>query len=297
MTLSGIYPVVPTPFDETGQIDVESIKKLAPLMVTCGVQGITVLGVMGEESKLTDEERTIVIKTFQTELPKDFTLVVGVRAAGTDAAIHLALKAQELGANALLVGPPFVQNDDVLYTYYQKISHEMDIPLIIHDYPAETGILMSPEIIAKIHNESKGVAYVKLEDPPTGAKMDKLAQLTGGKLLVLGALGGMFAFEELDRGAVGIMTGFAYPELLVRLYDLHKSGKKDEAAKLFYDILPLITFEFQPKIGVFLRKHIYVQRGVFQTTKVRHPGIEADDKTLNQLHRIQEHLRQKGYDI
>ncbi len=297
MTLHGIYPVVPTPFDESGRIDAESIKKLAPLMVTCGAQGVTVLGVMGEESKLTDEERSLVIETFRTELPNDFTLVVGVRAAGTDAAIHLAQKAQRLGANALLAGPPFVQNDEIIYTYYQKIAREVDIPLIIHDYPAETGILMSSEIIAKMYNESKGIAYVKLEDPPTGAKMDQLAKLTGGKLLVLGALGGMFAFEELDRGAVGIMTGFAYPELLVRLYGLHKSGKKDEAAELFYDILPLITFEFQPKIGVSLRKHIYVQRGVFRTTKVRHPGPEADDKTLDQLHRIQEHLRQKGYDI
>jgi len=114
---------------------------------------------------------------------------------------------------------------------------------------------------------------------------------------VFGALGGLFAFEELDRGAVGLMTGFAYPELLVALYRRYKRGDVDSAATLFYDILPLIRFEFQPGIGLSLRKHILVRRGAMDTTVVRHLGPEADEKTLEQLFRIVAYLKTRGYDI
>ncbi len=297
MSFSGIYPVVPTPFDEDGNLDVESIKKLIPLLIECGVDGITILGVMGEGHKLTDDGKALVIDTYRSNMPKTIDLIVGVRAAGTDAAIHAARRAEGYGADGLLVGPPFVQHDDVIYSYYKLIAQSVEIPMIIHDYPAQTGILMSSELITRIFKDNDNIPYIKLEDPPTGAKMDALKHMTDDKIQVFGALGGMYAFEELDRGAVGIMTGFAYPEFLVKLYNLFEKGKIDEAAHLFYDILPLIAFEFQPKIGISLRKHIFVQRGVFKTAKVRHPGPEANEKTIEHLHRIQDHLRAKGYDM
>lgn len=297
MTLSGIYPIVPTPFEESGRLDLESIRRLAPFMAERGVQGLAILGVMGEAHKLTDAEREQTIKAFRADLPDHLGLVVGVHAAGTDPAVDAARTAEQLGADALLVGPPPVQNDDVIFTYYQRVAHAVDAPLVIHDYPASTGILLSPALIARLYREIEGVRYIKLEDPPTGPKIDRVRALAGEDLGVFGALGGMYVLEELDRGAIGIMTGFAYPELLVDIYERHKSGDVDGAATVFYDILPLIRFEFQPGLGVSLRKHILMQRGVFRTATVRHPGAQADEKTLEHLSRILAHLRRRGYDV
>ena len=297
MKLEGIYPIVPTPFDEAAKIDTESIKCLTGFMVDRGVQGIAILGVMGEAQKLTEAEQVAVIKAFRAALPSKSGFVVGVRAAATDPAVEQARTAVELGADALLVGPPPVQNDDAIFTYYQRVAEAVDVPLIIHDYPDSTGILMSPELIARMHRDAKGIPYIKLEDPPTGLKMERVRQLAGDTLGVFGALGGAYAFEELDRGAVGIMTGFAYPELLVDLYLRYTKGDIAGAAALFYDILPLIRFEFQPRVGVSLRKHILVQRGVIRTTTIRHPGAQADAKTLEHLNRILDHLRQRGYSV
>jgi 4-hydroxy-tetrahydrodipicolinate synthase len=267
MKLRGIYPIVPTPFFDSGAVDEESIDKVTGFMAERGVQGLAVLGALGEGHKLDESERTQVIERFKEALPAGLGLVAGVRAAATDLAVRMAQKASRLGADALLLGPLPVQNDKALHTYYQKVSDAVDVPVIVHDFP------------------------------PTGPKMDAVWALTGKELEVFGALGGMYAFEELDRGAIGIMTGFAYPELLVELYRRYDSGDTNGAAQLFYDILPLIRLEFQPGIGVSLRKHILVRRGVFTSAYVRHPGPQADAKTLEHLFRIVDHIRERGYEI
>jgi len=163
--LAGIYPIVPTPFDEKGAIDVESIGTMAEFMVRCGVTGLAILGVMGEADRLTDQERERVVQAFRHALPRDRGLVVGAGAPGTDAAIHACTRALELGADALLVGPPRIQNDTVLFGYYERIAQAVTAPIIIHDYPPATGVLFSPALLARLHMELDRVQYVKLEDP------------------------------------------------------------------------------------------------------------------------------------
>ena len=297
MELKGIYPIVPTPFLDSGAVDLESVDRITAFVVKRGVHGLAVLGALGEGHKLDESERTQVIERFRSAVPDGLGLVVGVRAAATDLAVRMAQHAFELGADALLLGPLPVQNDKALHTYYQKVSGAVRVPVIIHDYPAATGITMTPELIADIFKSCDNVQYIKLEDPPTGPKMDAVWALAGRDLRIFGALGGMYAFEELDRGAVGIMTGFAYPELLVELYRRFNGGDVEGAAQLFYDILPLSRLEFQPGIGVSIRKNVLVKRGVFKTAYVRHPGPQADAKTLEHLYRIVDHLKKRGYEI
>jgi 4-hydroxy-tetrahydrodipicolinate synthase len=293
--LSGIYPIVPTPFDERGRIDGASIASLAQFMVDCGVDGLAILGVMGEADKLSGREREEVIRLFRAALPTDRPLVVGTGAAGTDVAIEMSRVARALGANALLVGPPPVQNDHALFGYYQRVAGALDdTPIIVHDYPTATGILMAPEVLARMHREIANVRYVKLEDAPTGPKMAQVQTLAGRDFHIFGALGGMFALEELERGAVGIMTGLAYPELLVELYRRFRAGDLEQARELFYAMLPLVRFEFQPKLGVSLRKEILVRRGAIRCATVRHPGMSADSVTLGQLDRIVAYLSERG---
>ncbi|MDE2572965.1 MAG: dihydrodipicolinate synthase family protein [bacterium] len=291
--LRGIYPIVPTPFDERGGLDLESIARMARFMAGCGVQGLAILGVMGEADKLTDPERARVIAAFREALPGDRALVVGAGAPGTLAAIDAAKRALDLGADALLVAPPPAQSDQAIYAHYEGVARAAGATIVIHDYPASTGILMSAELLARLADDA-GIEYVKLEDAPTGPKMARVQALVRGDLKIFGALGGQYALEELERGAVGIMTGFAYPELLVRLFELYGAGRHEDAAALFYAIVPLVRFEFQPKLGISLRKHILVRRGAIANAAVRQPGMDADEVTLRQLQRIVEHLERSG---
>lgn len=297
MILEGIYPIVPTPFLDDGRVDIPSIERLIGFMAERQVHGLAIMGALGEGHKLTEQERREVIAAYRSHLPKGMHLVVGVRAPATDPATHMALAARDLGADAILLGPPNVQKDAALLGYYQRVSEAIQIPCIIHDYPAVTGISMSVDLIAETVSSAAHINHIKLEDPPTGMKMQALSRSSVPDLKVFGALGGMYALEELERGAVGIMTGFVYSELLVQLYDLCRSEHWDRAATLFYDVVPLIRWEFQTGIGVSLRKHVLKKLGVFTTARVRHPGPEADAKTVQQLFRIVRHLIDKGYSL
>jgi 4-hydroxy-tetrahydrodipicolinate synthase len=284
--LEGILPIVPTPFDEEGRLDPQSIEKLTLFMCERGVHGVAVLGVMGEASKLTETEREEVVGAFRSALPRNRALVVGITSAATWPAIKAATRAQAQGADALLLGPPPVQSDDVIFAFYAQVAREVSIPIVVHDYPPSTGVILSPHLLARLHRELPSVRYVKLEDPPTGPKIDYVRRLGGSGFGVFGALGGLYALEELERGVLGIMTGFAYPELLVRLYTLYRGGEVEAAADLFYTILPLVRFEFQPGLGVAIRKEILRRRGAIRSATVRHPGALPDEMTLGQLDRI-----------
>ena len=294
MDLHGIHPIVPTPFNADGSVDVASIATLTAFMLDAGVDGLAILGAMGEADKLSGDERETVLRAFRAALPRTKNLVAGTGAAGTDVAIAFSRRAVELGADALLVAPPPVQNDATLFAYYQRVAGAVNVPIVLHDFPSSTGIVMTPELIARLANDVPNIDYVKLEDPPTGPKISRVRALARPAFKVLGAYGGTFALEELERGAIGIMTGFAYPELLVRLYRAHVVGNRAEAERLFYGMLPLIRFEFQPKLGVSLRKHILHRRGAIATTLVRHPGMEADAETLTELERIERYLAANG---
>jgi len=293
--LAGIYPIVPTPFDAQGAVDEHSIRSLTAFMVEREVQGLAVLGVMGEVDRLTDVEREQVIRQFREALPRTRTLVAGVFASGTDAAIHEGRRAIELGADALLVGPPPVQSDAVLFDFYQRVGAAVSVPIIVHDYPPAARVILSPALLVRLHQEIPRVQYVKLEDAPTGPKIDQVRSLAGESFGIFGAYGGLYALEELERGACGIMTGFVYQDLLVRLYTLHRAGQGQQAAELFYAMLPLIRFEFQPGIGISLRKTLLVRLGAIRSATVRHPGATADATTLRQLERIEAFLEARGY--
>jgi 4-hydroxy-tetrahydrodipicolinate synthase len=297
MDLKGIYPIVPTPFFDNGEIDYASIERLINFMASKKVHGLAIMGALGEGPKLTEAERTRVIELYRRRMPPDMGLVVGVRAPATDPARLMASQARDLGADGILLGPHGIQKDKPLLEYYQQVADAAGIPCIIHDYPAVTGISMSVELVTQMFKTAPNIQYIKLEDPPTGVKMQALGRTVGNSLQVFGALGGMYALEELQLGAVGIMTGFIYAELLVRLYDYAQGSEWDQAAELFYDFLPLNRWEFQPGIGISLRKRLLQRLGIFTSAKVRHPGMEADDRSVGQMVQIISHLQRKGYDL
>jgi len=154
--------------------------------------------------------------------------------------------------------------------------------VIIHDFPGSFGTEITSEVIGRLGREG-GVGMIKMEEPPVGQKITRIRELAGDSMLVFGGLGGVYFLEELQRGAVGTMTGFAYPEILVRIYEQYAAGDHAGAAATFDRYCPLIRYEFQPKIGLALRKYIYVKRGVIACDAIRAPGMRMDPITAREL--------------
>ncbi len=282
---TGVHPIVPTPFHEDGSLDLGSVERLIDHQLAAGVQGIAVLGFMGEAHKLRGGERRSVIETAVARADGRLLVWVGIRAFGTAGTIEQVQEAEALGADAVFVAPIAPGTVAVLERHYREVAAATSLPVAIHDYPAEFGVRIPAELIAQLAND--GVTpYLKAEDPPVLVKQRRILELAPGRIGIFGGLGGMWVLEELANGAAGVMTGLAFPEVLVDIVQRYRRGDVDGAAALFDRVLPLIRYEFQPGIGVALRKHVFQRRGVFATTTVRAPSPPVDDATIREFEAV-----------
>lgn len=284
----GVYTIMPTPFTDEGALDLGSLERLTDVLISLGVDGLVVLGVMGEAPKLSQEEQDEVIATTVRAASGRVPVYAGSGAAGTDLAVARSVNAVKLGAAGLLVAPPPVQSDAVIFEYYRRVNEAVNGTIILHDYPAATGVTLSPALVAKLHAELERVQVIKLEETPSAPKVSAIRTL-GSDISIVGGLGGMFFLEELERGANGMMTGFSYPEVLVAIYRAYTSGDTARARKVFYDACPILRYEFQPGIGLALRKEVYRQRGAIASAFVRHPGAQIDAPLRRELLSVLDH--------
>jgi 4-hydroxy-tetrahydrodipicolinate synthase len=245
---------------------------------------MTILGVLGEGSKLSDAERSAVIDTTLEQAGGRLPVCVTVSAPSTHRAEAFAREAREAGAHSVMLSaPPLARpNDDAVRRHYLRVAEAVpELPVVIQDLPA-LGVWMSAELIARMASEAPNLSVVKLEEEPTAPKVGRLLAASP-ELRVLGGLGGQMLIEELRRGAVGTMTGFGYPETLVAIMRDWRAGNEDAAVELFHRWMPLIRFENQALLNLPIRKHIYMRRGAMASDKVRAPGPTLDNQTKADL--------------
>jgi 4-hydroxy-tetrahydrodipicolinate synthase len=283
--LRGVIPITVTPFDATGRVDEASIASLVEFEVRCGVHGLTVLGIMGEAHKLGEGERRRVAEAFLQAAAGRLPVVVGTSHGGTAVAVELAQAAEAAGAAAVMVAPPpGLRGEAAILAHYRAVAGALSIPVVIQDEPVTTGVLMPPELLVRIATEVPACRYVKLEEAPTPPKVTTLRALPGGeRLAIFGGLNALYFYEELARGTVGIMTGVAFPELLVEIYAAFTRGDRAGAAALFDRYASYLRYEGQQGIGLALRKEVLRLRGAIATSTVRPPGPVLDEVTRREL--------------
>lgn len=291
MSLTGVCTITLTPFTEGGDVDLESIDSLAGLYLDSGVYGLTILGIMGEAHKLSDAERSMVVGRYIEAARGRVPVVVGCSAVATKVTVERAREAETAGAAAIMVAPPNnVRNLDLVFEHYRRVAEAVSVPVVVQDEPVNTGVIMPAPFIARVINEIEGCRYVKLEEAPTTIKITNLIEKIEDpdkRAGIFGGLGGMYFYEELARGAVGIMTGFAYQEILVRTYELFSEGRGREAREYFFRYLPLVRFEAQLGVGgVGIRKEVFKMRGAISSSHVRFPAPALDEETLRELEEL-----------
>ena len=286
--LRGVIPITATPFDAEGRVDEDSIVTLVEFEARCGVHGLNVLGIMGEFHKLTESERRRVAEVFIKSAAGRFPIVVGTSHAGTGACIELSQAAEAAGAAAVMVAPPpGLKGDAAILAHYRAVAGAVSIPIVVQDEPVTTGVIMPPDLIVRIGSELAACRYVKLEEPPTPTKITALRRLVGSdRLRIFGGMNGMYFFEELSRGAIGIMTGVAVPDILVKIYDLFAAGNAAGAAEMYDRYASYIRYEGQVGVGIALRKEVLRLRGAIRSSYVRPPGPALDDVTRAELRAI-----------
>jgi 4-hydroxy-tetrahydrodipicolinate synthase len=284
-TLNGIHFMLPTPFDENGDVDADSLKTLVNAARSAKCRGVVTLGVMGEAHRLIDSERLPIIEAVKAAAGEDLTVTVGVSAESGRAVAERVKEAQLAGATAVMIAPAKLAkpNPQSTFSYYADAQDVTQVPIVVQDLPEQTGVHMDPAFIAKLHSELPDAKYLKLEDPPTPQKVTRVKEATNGSMGIFGGLGGAFLFEELRRGAVGTMTGFAYPEVLVAIHRYMSEGETERARSIFYKWLPIIRYENSAGVSLAIRKGIMKRRGFVSRADVRPPTPPVGDDTLDEL--------------
>jgi 4-hydroxy-tetrahydrodipicolinate synthase len=260
--LAGVWNIVPTPFHPDEGLDLQSLGTLTDFVVGSGVDGMTILGVLGEGAKVTDSERLAIIDAVITRADGRVPICVTVSAASGFRAAEFAREARAAGAHSVMLSaPPLARpNDDAVRRHYLRVAEAVpEMPVVIQDLPT-LGVWMTPELIARMASEAPNLRVVKLEEEPTAPKVGRLLA-ANPDLRVLGGLGGEMLIEELRRGAVGTMTGFGYPEVLVAIMRDWRAGDEAAAVERFHRWMPLIRFENQQLLNLPIRKRIYMKRG------------------------------------
>jgi 4-hydroxy-tetrahydrodipicolinate synthase len=289
LELKGVYSVLPTPFTQDGSLDLESLRRVVELFIGAGVDGLTALGVTGEVARLTEPERASVLETVISQARGRVRVIAGTSADGLRTCIAYSRSAREAGADAVMISPPRMPklNSDSVRGHYAEVASAADVEIVVQDYPPISGFAMEPELLARISRDNPRARTIKLEDPPTPFKTAQILERAQGTAInILGGLGGVFLLEELIAGAAGVMTGFAYPHILVEIVRSYRAGDLDAAAETFYRNVPLMRFEFQEGIGMAIRKEVLRRRGALSSAATRAPGGKLNESTVAALDRV-----------
>lgn len=304
MTLSeattGVYVISATPFLENGAIDYASADSLVEFYLSKGVSGMTILGMMGEATKLSYEEASTFAAYMLARVNGRVPVVVGVSAAGTGVLAALSRDAMDKGAAGVMIAPPRgIATDDAHYSYYEQCFTALgaDIPVCHQDFPLSTGVHLSAALFTRMVADFDQLVMLKHEDWPGLNKLSAVRQMAKDqgtrRVSILCGNGGVFLPEEMQRGADGAMTGFAYPEMLATVVDLCNAGQTERASDIFDAFLPIIRLEQQPGAGLAIRKEILRRRGALKCNAPRTPGPKISALDLDEITRLTTRLERR----
>jgi 4-hydroxy-tetrahydrodipicolinate synthase len=287
----GVFAIAPTPFTDDGALDLASADALADFYLEREVDGITLLGVMGEAPKLDLDESLDFTRRVIDRVAGAVPVVIGVSNPGLQPLARLAREAMHLGAAGVMVSPMAgLRTEEQVVAYAATVCRALgpEVPVCLQDYPPSSGLWMSVATLARIIDGNPQIVMLKHEDHPGLAKLTRVREMlaTRRRVSVLVGNGGLHLPQELARGADGVMTGFAFPEMLVGVYRRFVAGDVDGAEDLFDAYLPLVRHEFQPGFGLAIRKEILRRRGVLKSAAVRQPGPALDARDLAELDRL-----------
>ena len=280
----GVIPILATPFRDDESLDPESWARLLEFMVGLGVDGVTILGVLGESNRLSDHEREALIRQAVSVVNGRLPIIAGTSYTGTRAALHLARMAQDLGADAVMITPARepVPNDDRIVEMYQQVADGLAIPIVLQDHPASSDVHMSVPLMLRLLRSNPAIQCVKEEAVPTAPKIRLLREgLDGKRVPILTGLGALYAPFDLEAGSDGFNTGFAFPEVLMSMVAAARAGDSSGVHDLYSRFAALIVFEQQP--GVAIRKELLRRRGLLASSRVRHPGAIITPAAAKQL--------------
>ena len=271
----GVFPVVPTTFTESGDLDLESQKRCIDFMIDAGSNGVCILANFSEQFVLSDQEREVLTTAILRHVAGRVPVIVTTTHFSSRVCADRSRRAQDLGAAMVMVMPPYHGAtiripEPQIYDFFGQLSAALQIPIMIQDAPV-SGTILTAAFLARMAKELDRVAYFKIESPGTAAKLRELIRL-GGEAVEGPWDGeeGITLLPDLDAGATGAMTGGGYPDGIRRIVDAYWSGNREQAVTEYEHWLPLINYENR-QCGLLACKALMKEGGIIDCDQPRHP--------------------------
>ncbi len=292
-TITGVVPILITPFDSQGRIDVDSLQNLIDFNINSGVHGIGIAN-GSEIFKLNESERKLVTKIVVDHVAGRVPVIINTGAHGTALAIQYSKLAQEQGADGLMIIPPhfFPVGTKQVADYYEAIDSEITIPIFLQDIPQSP---ISPSLALELAKKCKNISYIKVETSPIATKVFQMVDATKDELTIFGGAGGSYFIEEMRRGAKGTMPFCSQPKEFVEVWNLFQNGDEEEAINIFNKfIVPMSRLEIQTNdLCYHLHKQFLVKLGVIKTSHVCGPTMLPDPISQSEIDEMIELMSNK----
>jgi dihydrodipicolinate synthase/N-acetylneuraminate lyase len=272
---AGVFPIAPTTFDDSGELDLASQRRAIDFMIDAGVNGICILANYSEQFVLTDDERDQLTTLILDHVAGRVPIIVTTSHFSSRIAAERSRRAQQAGAQMVMLMPPYhgatIRADDAgIASYFQAVADATDIPIMVQDAPV-SGVALSVDLLARLARAIPQLAYFKIEMPGAANKLRALIEAAGD------AIDGPFDGEEsitllpdLDAGATGTMPSALIPDALRTVLDRYRAGQRDAAIAVYERWLPLINYENR-QCGLRATKALMKEGGIIASEAVRHP--------------------------
>lgn len=298
----GVYPVLAPPFKEDGELDFISLDKLINYIIGTGANGITLFGIGGEYYKLSEEERKHLMKYVMERVSGKINCIVSITDHSYEVAVKFAKLAEKLGADALMLLPPFFLKPslETVINHIKNICNSVQLPVMVQYAPNETGVVLPFELFMSLQKELPNFKYVKIECQPPGPMISSVLENTNLDVII--GYAGLQLLDGLERGVKGVIPGCSLTEVYVKIFKNYLEGDKDVAYMIYLDLVPLLNFIFQ-SVEMIIRceKIILYRRGIIDSPYCRAESYQLDNYFNKQLNyyvqRIEKYFDKYKYNV
>ena len=294
-SLTGVLPIVHTPFLPDDSIDTASLRREIDWALHTGADGVCT-GMVSELLRLTCRERIELTATIADWNAGRGVVVAGVGAESTKQALEYARAARAAGCDALMAIPPVstALPDAPLFEYFATLAEGVELPLIVQDASGYVGRPIPLEICVQLLDRfGPDKILFKPEANPVGPRLSALREVSGERARIFDGSGGIALVDCYRRGIVGTMPGMEFLAGVVALWRALQNGDEQATYRLYFPICALVSLQLQAGLDGFLavEKYVLAKRGLFDHDVRRKPyAWELDDQTRQELDRLLGHL-------
>lgn len=288
--IRGVIPLLQTPFHDDGTLDLESLAQQTDWVLRSGVEILAWPGFVSEWWKLTPDETLAAAEVIRRASSGRAKLILNVTAQATRPAVAQARAFADLGADGLMVLPPFTVATATsgIVAHVRAVLEAVPLPHVLQYSASLTGLKLSPEEMLDLHRQFPHFRSIKIDYIPPGPMVSALKAAMPDTFTFIIGYAGLQLDDALLRGAHGLMPGSSHIYEDLRAF---RALEADPVAGLaeFHRLLPLLNLEMQTiETSIALHKRLLFERGVIASPHVRAPGYVMDDVMAGQA---LDHLR------